>query len=105
MLSLFRFPGQTGTEKIEEVPVQKVCSEDGSTWPAHFRKSVSQKDLKDFQKRRKFKLHGFLSLLLQYNGIEASFPVKRANMEGVAFIGQEIITVPCSKLKMSTDTL
>jgi len=54
------------TEKIEEVPYQKLCSEDGSAWPACFRRG-SEKDLKDFQKRRKFKLHGLLSLLLQWN--------------------------------------
>lgn len=65
---------------------------------------MSEKDLKDFQ-RRKFKLRGLPSLPGQYNGIEGNFLLKNTNMEAVAFTAQGIIVVPCSKLKMSTDTL
>lgn len=36
--------------------------------------------------------------------IELNFLLKRPNMEAVAFTAPQIITVPCSKLKMSTDT-
>lgn len=77
LLCQFCSPVQTGTEKIEKVLNWKPDSEDGATQPARFRKSVREKDSKDFQKRRKFKLHGLQSLQFQYNGIEENFPLKR----------------------------